>query len=124
MYKKIFTITAHFQKQRNIFKAFTKSFIISKKKNLSIFWTIRIFYRKKTDLYEKKNPSLCRLPRKVWLLTSILPVQLTDFSFWISERFGPQSILLIFGLGNSVVNSVHIYEFWLLFYFYVKYPPI
>jgi hypothetical protein len=66
----------------------------------------------------------CRLPRKVWLPTSTLSVQLRDFSFWISDWFGPQSILLIFGLREQIPSgSSHTY-FWLLFHFLVKYWPI
>jgi hypothetical protein len=97
---------------------------------------IRTFYRRKTDLYEKKNsvalpsavcrlPSaVCRLPRKVWLPTSTLSVQLRDFCFWISDWFGPQSILLIFGLREQIPSGSSHTNFWLLFHFLVKYRPI
>jgi hypothetical protein len=65
-------------------------------------------------LYEKQIPSLCRLPRKVWLPTSTLPVQLRDFSFWISEWFGPQSILLFFGLREQLSSYEFLAPFLLL----------
>jgi hypothetical protein len=58
------------------------------KKNffLSIFWTNLNFLSMKNRLVRKKNSVTCRsLPRKVWLPTSTLPVQLKNFSFWISE---------------------------------------
>jgi hypothetical protein len=89
---------------------------------------ITTFYRRKTDLYEKKNfrRSACRrrLPRKVWLPTSTLSVQLRDFCFWIRKWFGPQSILLIFGLREQIPSGSSHTNFWLLFHFLVKYWPI
>jgi hypothetical protein len=83
---------------------------------------IRTFYRRKTDLYEKKisvalPSAVCRLPRKVWLPTSTLSFQLRDFSFWISDWFGPQSILLIFGLREQIPSGSSHTNFWLLFTF-------
>jgi hypothetical protein len=73
---------------------------------------------------KKKILSLCCLPRKVWIPTFTLPVQHRDFSFWISEWFGSQSILLIFGLREQIPSGSHHTTFLLVFYFYVKYPPI
>jgi hypothetical protein len=94
------------------------------KKKLSIFGWIRTFYRKKPDLYEKKNSITLPSARKVWLPTSTLPVQLKDFYFWISEWFGPQSILLIFGLRKQIPSGSSHTNFWLLYHFHVKYWPI
>jgi hypothetical protein len=111
-------LTLHNRKTRRNFKwniAFFRFFRISGR--------IRTFYRIKTDLYEK-IPSLCRLPRKVRLLTSTLPVQFRDFSFWTSKWFGPQSILLIFGLREQIPSGSHHTNYWLLFHFHVKYWPI
>jgi hypothetical protein len=80
---------------------------------------------RKADLYEKKNSvTVCRLPRKVWLSTSTFSVQLRDFSFWISDWFGRQSILLIFGLRERIPSGSSHTNFWLLFHFLVKYWPI
>jgi hypothetical protein len=81
---------------------------------------IRTFYRRKTDLYEIKNSVTCRLPRKVSLSTTTLSVQLRDFSFWISDWFGPQSILLIFGLREQIPSGSSHTNFWLLFHSFFK----
>jgi hypothetical protein len=63
---------------------------------------IRTFYRSKTDLYEKKFPSLCYLP---WFhgcpnenfvrLTFERCYQVRDFSFWITEGIGLTGVALI-----------------------------
>jgi hypothetical protein len=90
-----------------------------------IFWTNKDFLSKKNRFVRKKKfrhlPTAvyrlpCRLPRKVWLSTSTFSVQLRDFSFWISDWFGPQS--------KQIPSSSSDTNFWLLFHFLVKYWPI
>jgi hypothetical protein len=77
-----------------------------------------LFIEEKPICTKKKfpSPAVCRLPRKVWLSTSTLPIQLIvrDFSFCISEWFAPQSILLIFRLREQIPSG----------HFQVKYWPI
>jgi hypothetical protein len=63
--------------------------VISKKKNYRFSGRIRTFYRRKTDFYEKKIPSLCRLPRfHVFPNEKLCPpaFQARDFSFWITNE--------------------------------------
>jgi hypothetical protein len=59
-------------------------FIISKKKFIDFLDELELFIEEKPICTKKQIPSLCRLPKKFWLLTFTL-VQLRDFSFWISE---------------------------------------
>jgi hypothetical protein len=63
----------------------TTDFVISKKKFIDFMDELGLFIEEKPICKKKNFPSLCRLPRKVWLPTSTLPVQLRDFFFWISE---------------------------------------
>jgi hypothetical protein len=63
-------------------------FVISKKKFFIDFLDeLGLFIEENPICKKKQFPSLavCRLPRKVWLPTSTLSVQLRDFSFWISD---------------------------------------
>jgi hypothetical protein len=116
---KYYFVLCYFLLSMNEIKIST-DFIISKKKNYRFSGWIKTFYRRKTDLYEKIIPSLCRLPRIVWLPISTLLVQFKDFSFWISEWFGPHSILLIFGLREQIPSGSHHTNFWLLFLLLLK----
>jgi hypothetical protein len=87
-------------------------FVITKKKNF--YWfsgRIRTFYRRKTGFYEKKSPSLCRLP---WIHCCpnenfVRPIfersfQVRHFSFWITEGIGLTRVIFVF--LTSVTNSV------------------
>jgi hypothetical protein len=87
---------------------------------------IRTFYRRNPICTKKKfhHCALCCLPRKVWLPFSTLPVQLRHFSFWISEWFGPQSILLIFGLREQTPSTIRVFGSFFTFTQNTKYPPI
>jgi hypothetical protein len=111
---------------------YKKSFL-EEKQAMNSDWSVIFFidfldYRlglfiEEKPICTKKNVGHC-LPWKVWLPTSTLPVQLRDFCFWITEWFDPQSIQLVFGLREQIPSGSHHTNFWLLFYFYGKYPPI
>jgi hypothetical protein len=102
---------------------------------------IRAFYRRKTDLYEKKNfrhlPSaVCRLPSAVCrdfmavqMKKFVRPLfgrcfQVRDFSFRITEGIGLTGVSFHFWPQKQIPSGSSHTNFWLLFHFHVKYWPI
>jgi hypothetical protein len=87
---------------------------------------IRNFYRRKTDFYEKKNPSLCRLPSTVISYESFVrPIfercfQVRNFSFRITEGICLTGVSFHFWSQKQIPSGSCHRNFWLLFHFHVK----
>jgi hypothetical protein len=73
------------------------------KNKKSIFWKIRTFYRRKTDLHEKKfrRSAVCRdfMAVQMEILSARFferCFQIRDFSFWITEGIGLTGVSFYF----------------------------
>jgi hypothetical protein len=85
---------------------------------------IRSFYQRKTGFYEKKFPSLCRLPSAVISWLSKWNFCPPDFSFRITEGIGLTGFSFHFGSQKQIPSGSSHTNFWLLFHFNVKNLPI
>jgi hypothetical protein len=85
---------------------------------------IRTFYRRKTDLYEKKNSVTCRLPSAICPEKFGSPLLPFPFNLETSPSGLVTDLVLIFGLREQIPSGSSHTNFWLLFHFLVKYWPI
>jgi hypothetical protein len=78
---------------------------------------IRTFYRRKTNLYEKKNPSICRLPEKFG--SPLLPFQfnLETSSFGLVNDLVPNRSYWF--LDSTIRIFGFVFTFFFFFYFIV-----
>jgi hypothetical protein len=106
--KTIFLLPINGVNKKYWFRDFQKKFF---------YWfsgRIRTFYRRKTDFYEKKSPSLWSLCRLPWIHDCpnenfVLPIfvrsfQVRHFSFWITEGIGLTGVIFVFLTSGK--NSV------------------
>jgi hypothetical protein len=104
--------------------------VISKKKKIYRFsGRIRTFYRRKTDFYEKKNsvalPSdvavaICRDYMAVHM--KILSARFLKDTF--TQGIGLTGVSFHFWPQKQIPSGSSHMNFWLIFHFYAKYPPI
>jgi hypothetical protein len=101
------------------------------KKFIDFLDELGLVIEEKPIFTKKKIPSLCRLP---WFHDCpyenfVRPIfekcfQVRDFSFRITEGIGLTGVSFHFRPQKQIPSGSSHTNFWLLFHFYAKYPPI